>query len=913
CDGVNDNRIADIVNLIAPEAVCAFDWKDGHAFQGAGETALWVRSVLHPVSAGELVQAWVVRLPSNPSQDEAAWECMVKHSDLSVLSTHDLTMHDCQPEPVTYRVYTDDSPVPGTPGLATRPDAGIDSECEMRAQLPQIDNCSGGNAGTPINDWRSLVTAESGDVLPWSPYGWINDVWYDPNENPQQGYPHCSDHAGAVTQTCGNNVRVVGLYGGLRKTLLGSGRVFDTPAPVLPGPIVDAVRDAAIVQALVAANEWHDRMAGFGFEEAAGNFQRQNFSGLGAGGDAMEVQVNINAGAYGTAAVAGLVPEDGPNPPVINLNYMDQPDPLADVSAALDRTVAFHEFTHAMSVRLHVGLLNRGSHAPGLFEGWGDYFAVALTARLGDDLNASYPVFSYPARKSATDRDQYYFGARLYPYSADFAKNPLTFGFTRTSAGSPPCEQQVYTYPEPKNPNVSTADRLDKYRLAEIWATTLIHARARLALDMGWSANDALMQMVVEGMKLDPPVANFIQARDAILQADLVRNGGVHQRRLWEGFAARGLGVNAASPPGNAVGSGAAAVCENFQLPPAGQVSLFLPDDLPVAVETCAATVLEVLAVSPNGVLTDLWARANPCGGGIDLDAAMTPGDPGFYSVTLRPGACRQSWDIRFEATASGTTSEWPGFPIIAGDVADQQFSMESGSGWTGSFSGAGRWERRDPVGGEVQPTRDAGVASTACWVTEDRLPGTPGASPGADDVDAPAPGVVLESPSIDVPQGTSAVVEYWVWYVSENAAATDVEVVVEWVRGGLGPVTIDTLSPASSAPRWQRRRVRVDDTLVSMGQGAKVRFSFIDQPPDSVLEGGVDDLRVVWVSGCQCCDGDYNRDGNQDQDDLEYLILAVAGGPNPTCTDLDFNHDGNADQDDVTALLHYVGGGGCP
>jgi hypothetical protein len=48
CDEVGDTRIADIVNLIAPEAVCAWDWKDGHAFQGVGETALWVRSVLHP-------------------------------------------------------------------------------------------------------------------------------------------------------------------------------------------------------------------------------------------------------------------------------------------------------------------------------------------------------------------------------------------------------------------------------------------------------------------------------------------------------------------------------------------------------------------------------------------------------------------------------------------------------------------------------------------------------------------------------------------------------------------------------------------------------------------------------------------------------------------------------------------------
>ncbi|MCE7975513.1 MAG: hypothetical protein DYG92_14520 [Leptolyngbya sp. PLA1] len=65
CDEVGDTRIADIANLIAPEAVCAFDWKDGHAFQGVGESRRpnWCR------------RGWCAcrRTPIRPTRRGSAW------------------------------------------------------------------------------------------------------------------------------------------------------------------------------------------------------------------------------------------------------------------------------------------------------------------------------------------------------------------------------------------------------------------------------------------------------------------------------------------------------------------------------------------------------------------------------------------------------------------------------------------------------------------------------------------------------------------------------------------------------------------------------------------------------------------------------------------------------------------------
>ncbi|MCE7974370.1 MAG: hypothetical protein DYG92_08645 [Leptolyngbya sp. PLA1] len=60
-------------------------------------------------------------------------------------------------------------------------------------------------------------------------------------------------------------------------------------------------------------------------------------------------------------------------------------------------------------------------------------------------------------------------------------------------------------------------------------------------------------------------------------------------------------------------------------------------------------------------------------------------------------------------------------------------------------------------------------------------------------------------------------------------------------------------------------------------------------------------------------CDGDFNWDGNTDQDDVLYLANVLAGGENPTGRWADYNRDGNEDQDDLLALVHTIAGGGCP
>lgn len=57
--------------------------------------------------------------------------------------------------------------------------------------------------------------------------------------------------------------------------------------------------------------------------------------------------------------------------------------------------------------------------------------------------------------------------------------------------------------------------------------------------------NTLALQLIVDGMKLQPCRPSFFDARDAILQADQILTGGENACLIWEAFAERGLGQDA--------------------------------------------------------------------------------------------------------------------------------------------------------------------------------------------------------------------------------------------------------------------------------------------------------------------------------------------------------------------------------
>jgi len=398
-------------------------------------------------------------------------------------------------EDASYRVYASDSPLPMTPG----PDAPTNY--------------------TPTEVSRELVT-----IAAWStnasPGGWINDgqdllqgnnaiVYADRNDNDARDDP-------VVTGT--------------------TYRVFDYPCDLTLQP--EAYEEQSQIQAFYWANLFHDRMYDFGFDEAAGNFQSDNFGRGGSQGDALIVEVQ-NGGdlGYPEANKAWYSGWGDGSQGVVHMNIFGRSSPHR--SSALDSIALVHEITHGLTSRLiGNGFGITTTQSRGMAEGWSDFVALSMLAETNDTPGGCYAIGTYAG---VYDDEPLYYGLRRFPYSTDTNKAPQTL------ADLDPNQQQ-FDPAIPRNPRFGSEDADNIYNIGEVWCLALWECRANLIERYGFAGNDLMMGLVVDGLKLTPENPNLAEARDAILQADLVSHAGTNQVELWRGFAKRGLGYGAVVP-----------------------------------------------------------------------------------------------------------------------------------------------------------------------------------------------------------------------------------------------------------------------------------------------------------------------------------------------------------------------------
>jgi hypothetical protein len=151
-------------------------------------------------------------------------------------------------------------------------------------------------------------------------------------------------------------------------------------------------------------------------------------------------------------------------------------------------------------------------------------------------------------------------------------------------------------------------------------------------------------------------------------------------------------------------------------------------------------------------------------------------------------------------------------------------------------------------------------------------------------------------------------------------------------VTSSPGNLTVDEGQPASftvgaagSTPlsyQWRRgTTVLLNGGAISGANGPTLRINPATQADGGAYTCTVSNACASAVSGAATltvnpaagCDGDYNQDGNVDQDDVAYLVNVIAGGANPSGRDPDFTRDGNVDQEDYVALVNVIAGGPCP
>ncbi|HZJ67487.1 MAG TPA: M36 family metallopeptidase [Kofleriaceae bacterium] len=271
----------------------------------------------------------------------------------------------------------------------------------------------------------------------------------------------------------------------------------------------------------------------------------------------------------------------------------------------LDNTVVAHEWGHYLHHRL---TSCGGQQCGGMSEGWGDFNALMMMLREGENRDGVYAIGPYALADGVT-ADVPYFGIRRYPYSIDRTKNDLSFRHVSDGVALP---TDVPGFPVGPNSEVHNA--------GEIWATMMWEVVNVLADEHGVAvARRRMSDYVVGGLLLAPPEATFTETRDAMLAAASALDTD-DMILMAAAFAGRGMGSCAVSPPVDS------------------------PTNAGVVESGTLAAKLAMGGVS----LTD-------DGISCDHDGYLDPGESGTLHVTLANNGILAADNVTLTATTSAT------------------------------------------------------------------------------------------------------------------------------------------------------------------------------------------------------------------------------------------------------------------
>jgi extracellular elastinolytic metalloproteinase len=267
-------------------------------------------------------------------------------------------------------------------------------------------------------------------------------------------------------------------------------------------------QNAAVTSLFYLNNVVHDKLYRHGFNEAAGNFQTNNFGKGGAGNDPVNAEAQDGGG---TNNANFSTPTDGSRPRM-QMYLWTSATPNRD--GDLDSDVVYHEYGHGLTWRM-IGSMG-GGLAGAIGEGMADTVACYI--------NANDVVGEYSKNNNV--------GIRRYPYE----NYPLTYRSATTT--SVHANGEVYA--------------AAMWKLRKLW------------LASGNSMDD-LWNYVIDGMNYTPANPEYEEMRNGILQAVPTQ---AQDCIVWDAFASLGIGVNAAgSDSCNFLGQCTIQITEDFSKP----------------------------------------------------------------------------------------------------------------------------------------------------------------------------------------------------------------------------------------------------------------------------------------------------------------------------------------------------------
>ena len=690
------------------------------------------RLVWHRDDAGALTLAWEATLEE--TSGDHVWLGYVDARTGAVLARTDLVVHDTFGDgpflarPAASPVFAD----------AWAPAAGLEAPAATAARVPGYRvypipvEAPIYAATTPPADGRTLVSDPADATA--SPQGWH------------------STGSTSYTITRGNNVHA---YTDLDANNSpdsgsspsgGSGLVFDFPLDLSQAP--SAYRPAAVTNLFYWNNVTHDLLYQYGFDEASGNFQVNNFGRGGSGND--DVRAEAQDGG-GTNNANFYTPADGSRPRMqMYIGTYSNPD----VDGSFDNGVVVHEYVHGLSNRLTGGRTQAGclGNAEQMGEGWSDYYAMMMTMDAADSRTQARGMGNYLFDYGPSGG-----GIRLAPYSTSFSVNDYTYGDTRTMSAV--------------------------HQIGFVWATILwevtwdmidAHGFSSDLYDAGGTAgNQIMLQLVTEGMKLQPCSPGFVTGRDGILAADDALYGGAHRATLEAAFARRGLGYSASQGSSNRTSDNVEAF-DTWPTP---------GNDAPTAAFTVSCTDLacqftDASSDADGTVVSRAWSfgdggsssATNPshtyaAGGTYTASLTVTDDDgatnttqqavtvtaPGGGSISLSV-TTRQFWwwryaDLAWTPADGGTVTVYLNGSAIGSTADDGAVSVNMGYGASGTYSyRVCEAEAGGTCSNVATATFLTGGAAAEGPVA--RAPGADARAADGDDVMV-APGASLEAPDL--------------------------------------------------------------------------------------------------------------------------------------------------------------------
>jgi hypothetical protein len=348
-------------------------------------------------------------------------------------------------------------------------------------------------------------------------------------------------------------------------------------------------------------------------------------------------------------------------------------------------------------------------------------------------------------------------------------------------------------------------------------------------------------------------------------------------------------------------------------------LEIIFPDELPDLISSAGGDTLnvEIIPSPADPIVPGSGTFHVDTGSGFEQFELAGGRANEFIATFPAPETCPSnveyfiSFDLQSGSTvtspASGSYSVLAADQVDFSDLYDFESPVGFSAGAPGDNATTGVWVRVNPIGTDAQPENDNTASGTLAWVTGQ---GSPGGTLGENDVDGGTTSLV--SNQIDLTGTESATISYARWYSNNAGASPNADIFQVFVSddNGANYVLVETVGPsgAGTSGGWIEAGFNVSD-FVSLTSAIRVKFVASDLGDGSIVEAGIDDVRITGVScSDNSCPADMNGDGNLDFFDVSAFLTAYNAGDSAA----DFTGDGNLDFFDVSAFLSAFNAG-CP